>query len=397
MMIGRLDDILSGDRKFVELSARGFGDLHFCCELPNTNRQFLFIRPVTNALFTIEITDTAVELSRLPAAGGFRLFDHSLESCGWFVTGADVFVISGTGQALPLRERENFCPASEYKVPPTFWSSARILGQDVAHLTGTDQSQDYNTLFKDSVAFFRADVGHRVISCHVNDPTDCIVGIMLSFGNHGEEHRPSWVSLNGRKYDTSVERIYMFPLLLREVRPGGKVDLEFAPDSRAEITMQSVILFGLKANELPCGSAFDWRVDSWSITDFTDDICAVNEGSEATLNAIAMAVDAQPNDDVDEGIVHAIVGIMYSQVRLTLMARSILVRLCNAAPEVIKLWGAGLKSVLVQKKVAEALWDWVWRDFELFDDEIRQQLEPLVWDGSHDLGSLQSIVAAFAC
>jgi hypothetical protein len=235
------------------------------------------------------------------------------------------------------------------------------------------------------------------MSCHVNDPSDCIVGVMLSFGSHGEDHRPSWVSLNGRKYDTSAERNYLFPLLLREVKPGAKVDLEFAPDSRAEIAMQSVILFGIKANELPCGSAFDWKVDSWSLTDFSDDVCAVNEEPETTFNAIAMAVDAQPDDDVDEGLVHALVGIMYSQARLTLMARSILVRLCNAKPEVIRMWGAGLKSVLMEKRVAETLWDWVWRDFELFDDEIRQQLRPFVWDGNPDLGSLQSIVGAFAC
>jgi hypothetical protein len=397
MMIGRLDDLLFGGLKLVELSVRGFGELHFCCEFPNANWRFLFIHPGTNGLYTIEITDTAIELSRLPAVGGFRLFEHSLQSGGWFVTGTDVFVISGTGQARPLREREDLCVESEYRVPPTFWSSARILGPDVAHLTGTDRSQDYNTLFKDSVTFFHTNVGHRVMSCHVNDPTDCIVGIMLSFGNHGEEHRPSWVSLNGRKYETSVERNYMLPLLLREVRPGAKVDLEFAPDTRAEIAIQSVILFGLKASELPSESALDWRVDSWSITDFSDDVCGVKEEPEVTLSAIAMAVDAQPNDDVDEGLVQAIVGIMYSQASLTLMARSILVRLCNANPEVVKLWGAGLRSVLAEKKVAETLWDWVWRDFELFDDEIRQQLKPLLWDGSPNLGSLQSIVAAFTC
>jgi hypothetical protein len=235
------------------------------------------------------------------------------------------------------------------------------------------------------------------MSCHVNDPTDYIVGIMLSFGSHGEEHKPSWVSLNGRKYETLVERNYMFPLLLREVRPGAKVDLEFAPDTRTEIAMQSVILFGLKASELPSGSAFDWRVDSWSITDFSDDFYEVKGEPEVTLNAIVMAVDPQPNEDVDEGLVQAIVGIMYSQTSLTLMARSILVRLCNANPEVVKLWGAGLTSVLMQKQVADTLWNWVWRDFDLFDEEIRQQLKPFLWDGSPGLGSLQSIVAAFTC
>jgi hypothetical protein len=45
----------------------------------------LFESVSTNVLYTLELTDSAIEVCKLPTAGELELFDRRLESFGLFV------------------------------------------------------------------------------------------------------------------------------------------------------------------------------------------------------------------------------------------------------------------------------------------------------------------------
>jgi hypothetical protein len=78
-LMGRLNDLLSARRNLIEVGLPGVADIRFCSCFPNVDSLMLFESASTNVLYTLELTDSAIEVSKLPTAGEFELFDRRLE------------------------------------------------------------------------------------------------------------------------------------------------------------------------------------------------------------------------------------------------------------------------------------------------------------------------------
>jgi hypothetical protein len=267
-----------------------------------------------------------------------------------------------------------------------------------SEITGTDTTQDYNTLYNDSVAFFHTNVREKVLNFHVKDPALAIVGLMLSFGHHDCDQRPPYAMLKGRKYGTRTERNHMFVLMPHEVRPGEKVSLSFPAKQDRDIVLQSAAIFVIKADQmaqfLTAWAGRDWLANPRHLLEFRDSRKG-EKTAAATAYRVVMAIAATAEEVVGEELIRKVVEIMYSRPELAMAARSVMVRLATVRKEVLAHWGDGLKSTLEEGKVAKESWGTVRRDFALFPSELQRRLQELVWEISPPTGSTDAILAAF--
>jgi hypothetical protein len=404
LRIYRIEDLFSGTpTAATQIDFEGSsGELKFVGTVPRCPSILLFVHPQASALFALEITNTSLEVSRIRSPKAMRLFDHDHEVYGFARLNDQFVIIAGDGSISSLSPTSILSPDEtfdEFEVPLTFWSSATVATMENSEITGTDTTQDYNTLYHDSVAFFHTNVREKVLTFHVKDPTLAIVGFMLSFGHHDSNQRPPYAMLKGRKYETRADRNHMFVLMPHEVRPGEKVSLSFPARQDRDIVLQSAAIFVVKADQiaqfLTACSGCGWLTRPRHLLEFWD-AHKHEKTPAATAYRVVMAITPTAEEVLDEALIRKVVEIMYSRPELAMAARSIMVRLATVRKEVLAHWAEGLKSTLESRKVAKELWEAVWRDFALFPSELHSQLQELVWEVGPATGSIGAILAAFA-
>jgi hypothetical protein len=404
LRIYRIEDLFSGKpTAATQINFEGSsGEVRFVGTIPGCPSILLFVHPQENALFTLEITNTSLEVSRIGSPKPIRLFEHDHEIYGFARLNDQFIVVAGDGSIAsvsPASISDSEEMFDEFEVPLTFWSSATVATMENSEITGSDSTQDYNTLYNDSVAFFHTKVREKVLNFHVKDPALAIVGFMLKFGQHQDrDQRPPYAVLNGRKYGTRADRNHMFVLMPHEVRPGEKVSLSFPAKQDKDIVLQSAAIFVVKADQmgqfLTAWAGPDWLASPRNFLEFKD--ARRNEkAAAATASRVVMAISAMAEEVVDEALIRKVVEIMYSRPELAMAARSVIVRLATVRREVLVHWADGLKSTLEHGKVASESWEAVWRDFALFPSELQSQLQDLVWEVAPLTGLIGAILAAF--
>ena len=379
------------------------GETRFLGIYPGCETMLLFVHPQTNTLYTMELTDSLICVLKVPIkCPPFHFLGRSRVSYGYFESNNKLYAIFGDGQLAKLMPCSPTDEYAEYRVPPTFWTQAEIATRHNSHITGTDPSQNYNTLYSNGVAYFRRGTMQRTLTYHVNEPQDCIVGVMLSFGNHGRCNRPDWVSLNGRRYDTSREENYMFPLMPRDIRPGQKMDLQFpngTPDRISEITMQSTTVFTMPYDKIrgiisSARPQFAWKQNPLSLLDFCDEDLPETDGIRNVALHFSKTVKVNPGDVMPDSYYTDLARVVYTNPDFSLSARNILVRLCRANQDGLRLWVQTLQNILKEGDVAPELWPYVWQDLLLCHD--LSSLTEDIWSANPEIGCPGSVVAAFS-
>jgi hypothetical protein len=372
------------------------GELRFCCTFPGCDSVMFFVRPATNALYSMEVTSTAVNVARFPTMDRFVFFDQMLEIYAWVRTDREFLVIGADGavySATPFVEDLSF----EYRVPPSFWATAHRVGRDICEITGTDPSQNYNTLFTGDVAYFHPPVPTKTLTFHIREPTLAIVGIVLSFGPNGDEHRPARIVVNGRSCATKRDRIYMFPLKPSEVRPGRSVTLLFPDRVEHDIVIQNAVVFAMPFERIRRFLTVDRKVPN-ALLDVPDH----SRGRDAVgaawriVDAVAPVVDAVApvvDADVTPAVVRDLVRIVYGGGGFAGPARAGIVRAAAANTDVVRLWAEGLRAAITDGVVVA--WDDVWRDVALFPADEQSALQALAWTATPEIASVNAAVAAF--
>ena len=379
------------------------GETRFLGVYPGCETMLLFVHPHTNTLYTMEITDSSIDVSKIRIMSPiFHFFGRSRVSYGYFESNNKFYAIFGDGQLAKLTPCSPAQEYAEYRVPPTFWMQAEIATRHTSHITGTDPSQNYNTLYSNGVAYFRRGTMQRTLTYHPNEPQDCIVGVMLSFGNHRRCNRPDWVSVNGRKYDTSREENYMFPLMPRDIRPGQKMDLQFpngSVDRISEITMQSTVVFTMPYDKIrgiisSARPQFAWKQNPLSLLDFCDEDLSETDEIRNAVWQFAKTVKVNPGDVIPDNYYTDLARVVYTNPNFSLSARNILVRLCRANQDGLRIWIETLQNVLKEGAVDPALWPYVWQDLLLCND--LSSLSEDIWSSEPEIGCPGSVVAAFS-
>ena len=412
LQVMRFSEILNGElsRPINVSFERGVCEMKFCCSYPGCPSIQMFIQPSTNSLFAAEFTDSRVEVRNLVRGfSSFSYADREMRTYGWFKTEKGIYCIDTTGTICELVERtasdndgsdiviNDFGP--EYRVPPTFWADADIATTENSEITGTDDSQNYNTLYRNDIAFFHSSVPRKVLTYHVSDPTLCIVGIMLWFGDYERSNRPDYVVLNGRKYDTSEMQHYMFPLKPSEVRPGKQVDLFFPNSTRVpgpDYHLQGSVIFTKKLSEIApfieCAKPKSTNPPK-DLFEFSEaSISAVTE-KQAILQKWMFCL---PPSQVpaDPEVLRRLITIMYSSAELAGPIRGALVRLATPnRQDVAHLWADTMTDVLARRAVHPNNWQRLWEDYMLFDSDNRDRVP--IWESDPKIGLVGSVCSAF--
>lgn len=397
LQVYRLNEIWdSNPAPKVQVSI-GHSECRFLCSFPGCDSQMIFVHPASNALYALSIGEAALGVTNLTSpVPGLRFLGGTLLTYACFPRDGTLCVITGDGSARRLTRAE-VDYHWEYRVPPTFWSQATRATSKTTNITGTDPSQNYNTLYSASVAFFRKEVLRRRLSFHVHNPNECIVGVMLAFGSSSRSYRPEWVSLNGRKYNTSRDQNYMFPLMPHEVRPGQSLDLEFPNDTR-EVTMQEAAVFTMpfeKIQGIVNQAVLEgtWGASS-SLLDFSDrDILENPTAKGCCLGRLSKALLVKDTDVIPDQYYKELVRIVYTVPDASLAARNVLVRLCRVHGDGIRHWESGLKEVIAEGCIAESRWAHAWRDMIVIGEQ--SGISDDIWASSPPIGCGGSVLAAF--
>jgi hypothetical protein len=357
----------------------------------------LFVRPTSNALYYLEITPKNMNIAQLDSPSGWSFFDQEQEFYSWIRTDREFLVIGGDGAVYSLMSAvidSDEDVLDEYRVPPTFWATASPVGQDLSEITGTDSSQNYNSLYADNVAYFHPPLSTKILTFHIKDSKLAIVGIMLDFGSHGENHRPNQVVLNGRSYRTKRDRVYMFPLTGGEVRAGQSVSLVFPGRIQFDIIMQSAVIFAmpiekirpfLKAEE----EGPDWMIRPRGLLDFE------GIGVEGAAGEIVLAIGNRKGEaKVPDEVIDRLVRLMYKSKEFAAVARAALVRVAMADNDLIGVWVRVLKNVM-KEGGKEILWEAVWRDIRLMEERWQKELQDVAWEAEPVWRSIGAVIAAF--
>jgi hypothetical protein len=248
------------------------------------------------------------------------------------------------------------------------------------------------------VAYFHPPVSNKILTFHIRDPTLAIVGMMLSFGSHGENHRPAQVVLNGRSYRTKRDRNYMFPLKPSEVHAGQSVSLFFPGRIQSDIIIQSAVIFVMPIDKirpflLSDEESPDWMLRPRGLLDFQDK--SGGHGVESAALQIVMAIGNRGGEEkIPDEVMRRLVKLMYKSKEFAAVARGALVRVVTIDPELINVWAEALRMVL-NEGGNEILWDEVWRDIPLIGERWQQELQDAAWQAEPVFRSINAVIAAF--
>jgi hypothetical protein len=401
LQVYQMDDIFT-EIPLPKASIGGVpGELAFCCRLPDCKSILLFVHPPSGALYALEFTDDAIELSRVPQSGkGFSFFGRDQAVYGLTVMDDQVLVLANDGSLKTFVQSDrddsddNF--GVPYAVPLTFWTGATIATPENSEITGTDNSQNYATLYHDSPAYFRNPPSERVLTFHVSDPSYAIVGLVIAFAHRDPDSRPPYAILHGRRIPTRQDPISMFPLMPHEVRPGEKVDLYFTAPQSPEIAMQSAWIFIVKSDRIRRFievdmSSRDWMTQPSDLLDFID-----GGDAEDVVYPLAMAIDPKSTDLFDPEPIKKLAQIIYSRQSWSLPARSAMVRIASANGAAIAWWAEGIRAVIESGAVDERLWEALWRDFALLPQDIQRAIQDTVWSADPPVASVGAALSAFS-
>jgi hypothetical protein len=287
---------------------------------------------------------------------------------------------------------------SEYAVPLTFWAGATVATKDISYMKGTESGQDYNTLYTDGAAFFHTHNTEKLLNFHVKSQDYAIVGIMLYF--RSSSTRPEFVSIKGRKYLTKADRMYHFPLMPHEVRPGAPVQMRFPRRSDHEIAMQGAAIFVVKTDKLRTfldvdAVGPDWIARPVKFDDFEDPGGSPKNPVLKTCALVASAIVVSEEDVIDPQLVESLVTVLYQKKEFSVFARSALIRILRARPEVLETWVETLRRLLEEEKIGAELWSFVWRDFSLLPKEYQSRVQDLIWKKDRPLAFVATAVSAF--
>ncbi|OHT02767.1 hypothetical protein TRFO_30024 [Tritrichomonas foetus] len=376
------------------------GELVFYDTFPDVSSLLLFINPSSGALFTIEFTDSCIEVASIEGMKNgktLKLFENTIQLYSIVTTPSSAFGISINGTLMSLLGTESELQKEEYQVPASFWSNCEVATTDQAEITGTDTTQNYNTLFHDSVAFFHTSVSHKVMTLSLKDQSYSIVGFMLSFGGHGANHRPSYISVYGRQYNCGKEVNYMVPLMPTEVKPGKKLDIEFSNSATAEIAMQGIRIFIIKSEKiLPfLQTVLRSNESCKSLLDFDDININPSKKIETICFHLISSIIPREDEEINKESFLQVVEMMYTNESFSLYTRSAIVRIVKIQPSFLNIWVDKLKEMIINRTIDNKLWDDAWRDYYLLPDESKAQIKDIIWDSCPQLGSADSIISAF--
>jgi hypothetical protein len=383
-------------------------DLIFLASPPKCQSFMIFETPSTGKLHVCEFTNREIETFSLGIGSGISLFGRPHEIYGWAKTDKSFIIVQGDGTVAVLEPNESTDQdvdgedddANEYSVPLTFWTSATIATTENSEITGTDPSQNYNSLYNDSVAYFHTGIVDKVLTFRLKDPRCAIMGIMLSFGDRDRSYRPPYVLVKGRRYCTKYDKTYLLPLAPDEVQVGADLSIVFPRKLESDMAIQGAVIFIMRAEQIEKFIMSDFRKLPWfanpsDLLDFADRRCPESDGARWTGWQVVSTLNPTAADEVEPELVEALVRIMYQNQDFSLLARGAIVRLMRVKPDLIRNWALGLKQILLENAVPENLWEFVWRDYSLFERELRKELQDAIWSGTPALAGVALAVCAF--
>ena len=374
---------------------------YYCC-YPGFNTLMLFVQYKSHALYTAEITSHGIEYAPVEIdAPAKNVMAHSWAVYGYFKFNDKIYALLVDGTVAVLTRKLAKTEALEYRVPLTFWSDTTVATKSNSQITGTDPSQNYNTLYVSSVAYFRKSTITRTLTFHINNPNDCIVGIMLWFGDHGRRERPEYVMLNNRKYMTKTNEHFLFPLMPQEVKPGASVSLHFpAPNSSCpEVTMQCAHFFTMPYEKVRpfVEAAQAVTYSSWptSLLEFHNVESSEVNGLTHSLWRIARAIAPSSDVPVAEDILKTLARILYTDKQAAVPARYALVRLASTRQNILEIWIKTISELASNGPVDDDLWADFFRDCTAIGHEELCQFCDRLWERDPKLGSVGAVLCAF--
>ena len=390
ILMTRPEELFVQEPMFTEINTSFDGYLSFAAVYPNTSI-LLFTHPSTNALFTLEVTDSATEFYCLTSqyinTSSFAALENCMTNLATFVFDNHMITIDNNGTTCDILvnvHREKSADAyladdqkaesseEQFTVPVSFWANAKVVRENL-DIKGNSRDS-MRDIVNGCRYIFDSDTSNKAAFVTLNDTENLIVGFRVCVGSNGERHRPPWISLLGRKINVDSQRFFMLPLKPHEVGIKKKYKICFGSRDGYDINFDRLDVYTMPRAKIEKICASACRVDDWmmssKLTDFTFDI--PSDMIESLPLTLALSyTPSNINDDAFERLVYSV----YTNDFIGSAARVILSKCIVEKKE--EKWANFAMRVV--NKVTEAHKPEFWRDFNLFPAEEKKCISDSIW------------------
>jgi hypothetical protein len=361
-----------------------------------TDAKHFFTNPSSGMIMSLEFTDSCFELSVL----------NRVQSClSAVVINNKVFTVSGVNGALmslePCVDEDvddvSAAPPdiSLVAVPNHFWCLSQVSTECIS-VRSIYEDTDCSFILRHSRLVLNSGARTNVLRFKSSNSAQLIVGFRVFLHVGRRYAKVPWIAVNGRRTPVKEPRPYVLALRPDEVASGQTHAIEFGPVGDAQIGCDGIDVFVIAAGKLARAESpeFDWLTDGGDLFDFTDATQHTERShifASENLCTQMLKGDAQLAADVVEWIVEMI----YARPNLTALARRIIVKCGRGEQNVVAAWAAGIRRVIVEKKVHPEMWKVLWRDIALMPPDIRSNIIGTVWDSDPQFAGIFPAVAAF--
>jgi hypothetical protein len=253
-------------------------------------------------------------------------------------------------------------------------------------------SEDYDGLYRSAAVTFHRGLTKKILKLVPQQPDIAVVGLVASFSIP-----PAAISINHRNVSSFEPAHAMLPLMPSEVAPGGVVEIQLLSGGWKDTVLDSVIVFVLPSGEIPLDQR-GW-MDRESLLDFEDNAIVCTSELGQTLMRVVRAVNFGTigmDESIEPSLIEGVVRVMYSNPEWTLYARGVLVRCGRVKEGVIAIWGRKLRDMIAAGQIDPQLWNYVWRDFSRFPDEVKRGIQEVIWAEPPATWSVEAALSAFS-
>jgi hypothetical protein len=355
-----------------------------------------FTNPSSGMIMSLEFTDSCFELSLL----------NRTQSClSAVVINDEVFTVSRVNGALmslePCVDEDvedvSAAPAdvSPVVVPNSFWCVSHVSTESIS-VRSTYEDTDCSFILRHSRLVLNSGVRTNVLKFKSSDAAQLIVGFRVFLHVGRRYAKVPWIAVNGRRTPVKEPRPYVLALRPGEVAAGQTHAIEFGPVGDAQIGCDGIDVFVVAAGKVARTESpeFDWLLEGGDLFDFIDakphtDKSQIFAGEN--LCTQILRGDAELGPDVVQWIVE----LLYARPNLTTLARRIIVKCGRGVRDVVAAWAAGIRRLVVDKKVHPDMWKVLWRDLALMPPDITSDIIGTVWEGEPQFAGIFPAVSAF--
>ncbi|EAY03219.1 hypothetical protein TVAG_421070 [Trichomonas vaginalis G3] len=378
------------------------------------NGVFVFGNTNTNALFTLEFTDSGLEFECLQNGtipiGYCSMLNNSMILLSAFVLNNSFVCLTNHGQFVELKMNttaetvadklindDDFIYEEEKNVEPFFW--ARTLSTDLSKIEVKDyDGNNINDVLQRKRYIFSSNSARKSALVTLNDSENVIVGFRVGCESQSQSHRPPWISVLGRKVNVNSQRSFMFALKPNEIEPRKTYEIRFGSKEYYDTNFDFLDVFVCQYKIIKEICENSRKVVSFDNSNNLSDFKDSNTGDPSLYPIFSRLekcfVSCAKNEKLSEEIFTRIVQLIYENDSLSSISRKI-ASLCSFDNK-NEIWSK-IASNCVEKLSKTTAKDF-WRDFNLMNDEDKTKVSNDVWKGTEieqDIFDPNMIVSAF--